>query len=538
MDQLAADAGARAGDEPAAGEVAASRGARRSAGSSPAASPAGAPDAAASFADGALDAQSPSAPVRRLGLLAPDSAHGGSGQEEQEIRRDLAISGTVLDDAGQPLAGIAITAQALTPGLDAAVSGMSRTSNGLGMFSFAPLIEGEYRLSVPETAAYLGVNANVRAGMESVELRLQRQHLLRIAGTVTDPAGQPLAGVSISPLGEPQQSRSDDLGQYEIVAEVPRAGVAPVLRFSLAGFRELRQRVPTAMSLSGGEMVIVNVAMQPENSQAWVAGRILGPAGEAVGGASVVLQSPLTRDYHRIASGNDGSYRFDGVEAGAGYRLVVAAIGDYAAFRSEAFAVDERGATVDAVLDAIDFGTLSGHAVALDGSPLPGFALWLSSDSSRRGQPLNFRTDGAGRFEVEEVPAGTLRIETRSQPRLEVSGIQLRPGERKQVVVPLDWGSMWLLGQVVDETGAPVAGARVVLQWIYQVPELRSASRREVASDQQGFFAFSNLGGAPHTLTVEAVGFETARADVDPAQTSGDVRIALKRALTGEGAGR
>ena len=72
-----------------------------------------------------------------------------------------------------------------------------------------------------------------------------------------------------------------------------------------------------------------------------------------------------------------------------------------------------------------------------------------------------------------------------------------------------------IMGEVRNEAGAPVAGARVV------VTDTRTGSTRELTTDQQGLFNATNLStGGPYTVTATANGFQ--------GQTVADVNTTLQ----------
>ena len=67
------------------------------------------------------------------------------------------------------------------------------------------------------------------------------------------------------------------------------------------------------------------------------------------------------------------------------------------------------------------------------------------------------------------------------------------------------------MGRVVDAQGNPVAGASIIVSWKEQLRDLVSESRRDLRSDQGGYFAASNLGAENYSLTVQAPGHQTYR---------------------------
>ena len=192
-------------------------------------------------------------------------------------------------------------------------------------------------------------------------------------------------------------------------------------------------------------------------------------------------------------------------------------------------------------LEVTEFSDLSGIVTDLDGTPLSDFTLWARSMDMGRHPLMPVHTDGTGQFRLERVPSGAIKLESRSQPWLQATGIVLRPGQSHHVEVPLDWGKEWLLGQVVDDQGAPVARAQVVLRWTQSYLDVSSESRREVMTSLEGYFAVSNLNAEDYTVTVQAAGYESSRVQYRRGQGEQEMHITLQRSgfktQTGNGGG-
>jgi hypothetical protein len=114
-------------------------------------------------------------------------------------------------------------------------------------------------------------------------------------------------------------------------------------------------------------------------------------------------------------------------------------------------------------------------------------------------------------LQLEELRAGKVELESRSLPLLQATELVLEPGRHHHVEIPLDWGDSWMLGQITNEKGEPVAGARVTVRWKRRFADVISQSYREATSDLEGFFAVSNLGARDYTLTVHAPGYSKKR---------------------------
>lgn len=449
----------------------------------------------------------------------------------------LSISGAVLDDRGHLLPGIPVAARradATDESQAGSVGESVRVTDANGMFTFGDLEEGEYDLSVEGVEGYEPAHARVRAGVGSADLWLQRLRSIRVRGTVSDGRSALLENVRVRALGDGPTVVTDASGFYEIPVDLVKAEQPPVLSFTRSGFRERRERIAAALG-SDVDSVRLDVVLEPSELAVALFGRVTGPRQEPVPGVEVWLSSPDPRDFQRTSSGEQGEYRFAEVEIGNAYRAGVEPGEDYEPFLSEPFAVGPDDTMRDISLEPAGSGWLTGEVVDPEGAPLRGFALWIRRDGTGGGNAVPIRTDGTGRFEVEHAPAGSLKIQSQSEPLLQATGIQLLAGETRHLVVPLDWGPHWLFGQIVDAEGTPVSRARIIMQWSRQYADVFSTSRREAFSDRAGYFTFSSVGAGDHVMTVEASGFETARLVLDPRSSAGEMRFALTpRGVTGQ----
>lgn len=459
-----------------------------------------------------------------------------SSENSDDGQTELAISGAVLDDSGILLPDISVTARPTRrPGKDQSANQIStgqlrQLTDRLGSFIFDNLAEGEYELAVAESEQYHPAKLRVRAGVANAELMLQRIRSVRVYGLITDDVGNPLEGVQVRALGSNLQVHSDVSGGYEIQTGPSKAGQVPVLDFSMKDYQDSRQRVEGASDSEDTE-VELNVELEWESkaSKVAVSGQIIGPTGEPVDGARVWLSSSEFQTYERTRSDALGEYQFKSVKVGDAYTLGVEPRHEYTAFKSDFLSIGPDDLNFDVSLDAAEFSDLSGTVTDLDGTPLSGFSLWARSMDMGHHPLIPVYTDGAGQFRLERIPSGAIKLESRSQPWLEATGIVLRPGESRQVEVPLDWGQNWLLGQVVDDQGDPVSRAQVVLRWTQNFLDVSSESRREVMSDQGGFFALSNLDAQDYILTVQATGYLSSRVQYRRGQSEEEVRVMLQR---------
>lgn len=475
--------------------------------------------------------------------IQSESEHPDRIAEESELNEnpddqqaELVISGAVLDDTGMLLPGIPVTARATNRvGLDEDAIQKSdgvlrQQTDRLGSFTFTNLVKGEYELAIAAHEKYHPATLRVRTGTANAEIMLQSIRSVRVYGLITDDVGNPLEGVQIRALGSNLQVSSDMSGSYEIETGPSKAGQAPVLDFSMKEYQDARHRVDDALNPGTEEVQLdVELEWEPQLSKVQVSGQVIGPTGEPVVGARLWLSSSEFQAYETTRSNSLGGYQFKDVKVGNAYSLGVEPKGEYAAFKSELLSIGPGDFAYDVTLETTQFSDLSGIVTDLDGTPLRNFALWARSMDMGRHPLMPVRTDGAGQFQLEQVPSGAIKLESRSQPWLEVTGIILTPGEPRHVQVPLDWGQDWLLGQVVDDQGIPIARAQLVLRWAQNFMGINSRSRREIMTDLEGYFAVSNLDADEYIVTVQAAGYESSRVQYRRSHEQQEMRIMLLR---------
>jgi len=232
------------------------------------------------------------------------------------------------------------------------------------------------------------------------------------------------------------------------------ASVAPPVELSLEGAGVVPARLPGpyAGDVELGEFRTTRAVA--------LAGRVVGPTGETVPGAEVVLEAPPgpVRAELRPApltarTDADGAFRF--VEAAAtGNRLTVRAPG-FAAARLEGV----RGGPLPAHVGLGPGATLSGVVVGADGRTPAAALVRFEATAPTRAVP----TDAEGGFQLVDVPAGAGRLVADAGPRgqaerANVDAAAAPPGIRL-VLVPAGR----IEGRVVDAaTMRPVTGVRVV----------------------------------------------------------------------------
>jgi hypothetical protein len=203
-----------------------------------------------------------------------------------------------------------------------------------------------------------------------------------------------------------------------------------------------------------------------------------------------------------------GDFLLEDLVRGRQYRLQIQPQGAYAAHNLDSFDTERADALRRIVLKRIDLVDVDGMIVDTDGAPVADFELTVSSLTAEFPDRV-IRSDSSGYFNLSAFPAGELRISTRASDYYRIKGLELRPDEYRNLRLVIDRGSYHLSGWVSDESGVPLAQARVNLKSAFAMEDYHSFSYRSTTTDENGEFVFPRLGGHKATLGVYAKGYVT-----------------------------
>jgi hypothetical protein len=438
----------------------------------------------------------------------------------------------VLDEAGQTVSGMQISAELLRPfqapeGTPGSGVVAQATSDPAGSYRFDQLQEGEYRLKTVQTALYMPAEVVVRTGIDSVDIIVSGERQVSIQGLVTDNVGKPLSGVRVATEQKPPlEASTDQDGSYELQILVSRSNRDYVLKFSLAGYREEEHQLNESQ-IYGGRTIQLNATLIPTNSLAVVAGKVSNNEHVPLSGEIVHL---LGQVRYQAVTNQAGEFVIANVEPGQYYRFQVPSRSPYRPYVRQVF-VRPGGLWQDVVMErgSPKSGPLSGRMMDLAGNPLPRFSLWLQSYNPEARMPVQVTSDDRGFYSVDEVPLGSLSFMTQSQPRFLIRGFNLPEGGAENVDLILDWGAYEVTGQVLDSEGIPVLGSRIKLSWSYQNSGMQSQSERETAADAAGLFRFAQVGPGVHSVRVWVQGYRSVLLDYNVGRDSGAVVVQLER---------
>ena len=457
---------------------------------------------------GTLSSPQPIQQVNLGGTQRSRISGGGSG----------AISGRVLNEAGQAVLGMEISAESLK--LFQAPQGFLGNgpvaqvmSDQKGTYRFEQLPEGEYRIRTIATDLYVPAEIVVRTGVDSADLVVSGDRQLFIQGTVKDIKGELLEGVRVvSAQTPPREVVTDQNGNYGLQVRLTRSDTNYVLKFQRADYREAVRQLNDSQ-IRSQSTVQLNVSLTPIKSVAIVAGKVRDRKGAPLPGEIVHLQGLGS---YQAVTNQAGEFVMNDVETGQSYKLQVPALSPYRPY-VKPVQVGPEGLWQDIVVELgpPESSPLSGRMMDPAGNSLPGFSIWLQSFNPEAPAPIPVTSDDTGRYAIDEVPLGGLSFTTRSQPRLLIRGIDLPAGGAANVDLILDWGRYEVIGQVVDGDGRPMPGSSVVLFWSYIRGGVQSLSERKATADANGFFRFAQVGPGVHSVRVSVPGFRSAQLQYD-----------------------
>lgn len=475
---------------------------------------------------------------------------GGAATADLPLLRAGAVVGRVATVDGRPVVSARLS---LSDDLLSLSSEDTTTGPG-GAYRTSPLPPGRYflRVEAPDAPAFGPVEVLVGTAETTFHVTLPTGAVVR--GKVVDAAGQPVAGARVAvrveggdgPRTLSARMRSgrervaalrshlhDDLGTATgasrpavALPELGQAATDAQGRFSLLGVPQGRVTVlavhpghgPGAappLELADGDTREVVVSL---TTPATLVGRVVDELGNAMDGARVLLYDPRGLSERRVLrAGEGGRFRVTGLAVGE-VRVAASEPGHLSQQRVVTLRASEdtevelrlvRGNTV-----------IEGLCTDAEGTPVAGARLTLSSTNPPM-EPRVGQSDAVGHFRFESLPEGTytVRAEADGQVPLTLAGVDGSDALELQFSAGAS-----LDGRVVDESGAPVAGAAVELRRAAHPPRLTRA-------DPEGRFRFAALAAATYRLGAHADGHEDAPTqDVEvSAGESAERAITLRR---------
>jgi hypothetical protein len=262
-----------------------------------------------------------------------------------------------------------------------------------------------------------------------------------------------------------------------------------------------------------------------------ISGRVGNRSGTALAGLEIEIDSKGFDGENissaRVVSDQLGAFTLQMVPERQ-YSLSINAAGDYAGFSLDAITDKDAGRLRDIVLERVELVDVDGLIVDTNLLPVADFELslrHLSLDYPDRA----IRSDSSGYFSIKGFPAGEWRIATNQSDYYRIKGLELKPGEYRNLTLKIDRGNYHLSGWVRDSYGAPLAEVIVTLKSAFAAEEYHSFSYRSIATDGNGAFEFAGLGGHQLTIGIYATGFKTHVQQYDFNSFSDTLEIVLEK---------
>jgi hypothetical protein len=387
-------------------------------------------------------------------LLLPDVSGRVVPTVEVVLRRGVAVSGKVRDEAGRPIAGAKINCASMR-------DADNTTSDDDGNFRFAAISPGSYHVAAEEPLHVGGPPKMIEVAaldVTGVELTLATGGVL--VGVVVQRDGKPApyavvkaAAAGLSGVTSPRRWAAADAEGHFALGGLPR--------------QELQLRAASEQASS--ELVDVSLVDAPRRDQLRlvldVVGAIRGVVVDERGEPAPEVQvramprrRPQSPGAHYLmgmvfaTTNGSGAFAIHGL-ADEEYSLT---LGDASPFADNLESEVVRPGATDVKLVMRRAGAVVGRLVDAAGTPLPG-PVYLAFDD--RGTAIS----STGAFRFADVAPGKHRLELRSRgfSKRTFAQLQLASGQTLDLGDIVMGAGGRVIGHVVDLKGRPVAGAKV-----------------------------------------------------------------------------
>ena len=439
-------------------------------------------------------------------------AAGGKGKTTIALKRGVAVSGRVIDEAGHPIAKARVTAGEAWGWRR---GGGEQTTDERGQFAFTALAPGGYSLAVVdgEHAPAISPPITVSASRAVTGVEVVMKAGASIRGTVVDADGKLVRYATVRVSGKggeawrttARQATTDTNGKFELRG-LPRAllqarAESDAAASALAELDTAKQPalhdVKLVLDVTGTIAgVVVDEKNQPvAEVQVHAFPDVL--AGESPEGLALAGMSSATTD-------GGGHFTIRGLPAGA-YRLWAARH----ATESEGWGKQNTAAKVGDKAVRI---TLSAPGVLVGKLQLESGTAPKVAYVQVAGEDTTPAVDGA--FRIEELAPGPydLRVFGPEFSEYVQRDVKIDAGKTTDVGTLTVVRGRRLLGHVVDPSGAPVAGAHVKLgEMLFSSgtgdDESESmddvSGMRTAVTDQDGAFAILGVPRKPTTVMAD-----------------------------------
>jgi len=474
------------------------------------------------------------APATLRGVNAP--AEGDVKLQDVTLYKGGTVVAKVLGADGKPVEGAEVW---FTVGAGFGRHGfgtrVTAKTDAKGIVQFKALASGQYAMTVvpPEGMASCQKQFDEVRALSGLTLQqvLKLPEGAKVTGTVTDPAGKPVAGATVMAgygYGSRAKATSDAQGRYTIVGLASPAKLDPPQKY---GPQNQVTAVPPAEALTlatgsvdlplvplGGTATL-DVALRPGVA---ITGRVTGPDGKPVAGAQVGVyryQRGAILGFGSTFTDEQGRYTLGHLRETA----MSVTVDPPESLRLLRNVVPERNfepgraSTVDVALET--GAALAGEVVTSKGKPVVGAQVVVQASTGQYPRTSRVAMSGVGgAFRADGLPPGPYDIQcTVADPTLRAKPLSVTiegKGEQKTKVVLYTAGS--LTGTVRDGKGNAVGRGScwMSLQSKVAGPQAPQAGAGHV--DDQGRYAITGLAPGAYTLSVH-LGIEGQKKKLMPA---------------------
>jgi len=260
------------------------------------------------------------------------------------------------------------------------------------------------------------------------KLKIGPTGLCKITGVVRDSKGKPAAGVEVRRLHGPGPVETDARGKYELIWDPVRNKPLADTYYIIG--RHWQKNISVVVDVPEFEQgtKTVNLNLLPG---VILKGKVVDPTGRAIEQARVVilLHTPTQGSgiYNTITD-NEGTFEFRGIPTGHEYSFAASASGHGTKWVHDIYAghnFARKDYNLEPITLAIANQSVSGVVVDTNDKPISGARLWTDG----QGQPnYNIRTDAEGKFVINEVCTGDLRIFATVRGETQLQGYILTQG--------------------------------------------------------------------------------------------------------------
>ncbi len=472
------------------------------------------------------------------------------------------ITGIVLDDNDQPLAGAQVYPVRMYSGRPYHETHRATTTDDDGAFTFSKLDPMDYQFHAkmkgfPEADSE---TISVREGQKVDTIIIRMEKGIEISGVIVDPQGQPIANAILSILSNvpdipknsyghpfskpnyPQDAISDGEGQFQIdnfpsqgdTLVVQHNDFAPTL-FAIDTSMIAQSPFTIRMTLGGG-----------------IAGTTYGLAGKKEANVALNIQNwPENQFKYKTLSDEEGEYRFEHLAPASYMVLNYGPNDDYKSQQYKTVLVEEGKIT------RCDFG--GGEGAVIRGtvykrgqiSPNAQVALSMRRTSQNQiGYSLKAVSDRQGAYSFPSLEAGeyTIMVTTESsettqpdQPlyegNCEYSAKVLVTEDQSEYTVDLHIASLEIQGVVLDEeTNEPIAEAKIEPRLKINETNPQGVRNLETQTKSDGSFTLLPMESGSFTLAAIKDGYQAKEFEITvPPFNSGEtmqpiiVKVYLKK---------